>query len=83
MKITIESTTKIVSVSPNTASSFASGIPCRVWEGMTDRGVKVQCLIPRIAALADQNLEQFEAELQEQHAPSSADVQAFPMRMIL
>jgi hypothetical protein len=74
MKITIESTTRIVN---------ASGIDCRVWEGVTERGVKVQCLIPRIAALADQDLSQFEAELTEHHSPSSAEVQAWPLRMIL
>jgi hypothetical protein len=56
MKITIESTTKIIK---------ANGIDCRVWEGTTERGVKLQALIPRIAALGDQDLSQFESELQE------------------
>lgn len=73
MKITIESTTKIVN---------ASGVECRVWEGVTEGGVKVQCLIPRIAALAGEDLSQFEAELQEQRAPS-VDVVMFPLRMVL
>ncbi len=73
MKITIESTTKIVS---------ANGVQCRVWEGETKRGVKVQVLVPRIAALAGQDLSQFEEELKEQRPPST-DVQAFPLRMIL
>jgi hypothetical protein len=81
MKITIESTTKIVTVDPNFRAG-REGIECRVWEGVTERAIKVQCLIPRIAALADQDLSQFEAELKEQRAPS-ADVQAFPLRMIL
>jgi hypothetical protein len=56
VKITIESTTKIVK---------ANGIDCRVWEGTTERGVKVVCLIPNIAAWADQDLTQFDAELRE------------------
>jgi hypothetical protein len=73
MKITIESTTRIVN---------ANGIDCRVWEGVSERGVKVQCLIPRIAALKGQDLSQFEVELHEMRPPS-ADVQAFPLRMIL
>lgn len=73
MKITIESTTRIVN---------ASGVDCRVWEGVTEHGIKVQALIPRVAALADQDLGQFEAELQEQRAPS-AEVQAFPLRLVL
>lgn len=74
MKITIESTTQFVE---------ASGVRCRVWEGVTAGGVKVQCLIPRIAALATEDLAQFDAELQEQSAPASAEVRAFPLRMIL
>lgn len=73
MKITIESTTKIVN---------ANGIDCRVWEGDTESGIKVECLIPRIAARASQDLSQFEAELKECRQPS-ADAQAFPARMIL
>ena len=73
MKITIESTTKIVT---------ADGIRCRVWEGTTERGVKITCLIPRIAVRIGEDMLQFEAELQEQKAPS-ADVEAFPLRMIL
>jgi len=83
MKITIESTTKIVRVVVNQVTGLPDiGIDCRVWEGLTERGVKVQCLIPRIAALAGEDLSQFEAELQEQRPPS-AKVQAFPLRMIL
>lgn len=74
MKITIESTTKIVQV---------NGIDCRLWEGESERGVKVEALIPRIAALADgQDLSQFQAELKEQRAPS-ARATAFPLRMLL
>ena len=73
MKITIESTTKLVE---------ASGVQCRVWEGKTERGVEVVVLIPRIAAKAGQDLSQFEVELQEQRPPS-ADANVFPLRMIL
>lgn len=73
MKITIESTTKIVK---------ANGVDCRVWEGETERGVKVICLIPRIAVKEDQDTSQFEAELQEMRAPS-IDAAVYPLRMIL
>ncbi len=78
MKITIESTTAIVTIN--------DGIQCRVWEGHTESGIKVEVLIPRIAARKGQDLSQFEAELQEQ-APPSADalfpLGAFPLRLIL
>lgn len=73
MKITIESTDTIVN---------ADGIDCRVWEGVTERGVKVICLIPRIAAQKEQDLAQFEAELQEQRPPTAAP-EAFPLKLIL
>jgi len=73
MKITVESTSKIVSV---------NGIDCRIWEGETERGIAVHCFITRIAAKADQDLAEFEAELRETRAPS-AEAAAIPPRMIL
>ncbi len=78
MKITIESTTRVVEVKVNGISYQA-----RAWEGETESGVKVHCLIPRIAAHKDADLSQFERELQEQKAPSDATMQCFPLRMIL
>ena len=71
--MTIESTTRVVN---------ADGIDCRIWEGVTEHGVKVQVLIPRIAVANGQDTAQFDRELQQHRAPS-AEVQAFPMRMIL
>ena len=82
MKITIESTTKTVMIAAGEHFHAKYEIACRVWEGETEHGIKVQCLIPRIAALANQDLAQFEAELEEQKAPSS-DVQIWPLRMVL
>jgi hypothetical protein len=73
MKMTIESTTRIVN---------ASGMDCRVWEGQTEHGVAVVVLIPRIAVKNGQDTAQFDAELKEQKPPS-ADTAAFPLRMIL
>jgi len=73
MRITIDSTTQIVE---------ANGVACRVWEGTTESGVKVTVLIPRIAVKDGEDTSQFEQEMQEQRAPS-ADVKAFPLRMIL
>ena len=73
MKICIESTTKIVKL---------NGIDCRVWEGHTERGIPIHCFIPRIAVHKDEDASQFEAELEQQRAPSEA-VAAYPLRMIL
>jgi hypothetical protein len=74
MKVTIES---IISIEKD-----GGIIPARVWEGETDSGIKVICLMTRIAAKADQDLSQFERELQEQKPPS-LDGLFWPSRMIL
>lgn len=74
MKITIESTDRIVK---------ASGIDCRLWLGETERGIKIEVLIPRIAVRNGQDTTQFEAELKEQHAPVSLEAAAYPLRMLL
>lgn len=72
MKITLESTTRIVEI---------NGVPARLWEGETASGIKVQALITRIAAPADADQAQFKAELAEQRAPEQP--QAFPLRMVI
>jgi hypothetical protein len=77
MKIQIESTSKIVTVVKDGAE-----IPARIWQGATESGIEVTCLITRISARADQDLRQFETELQETCAPK-ADAEVYPLRMIL
>jgi hypothetical protein len=72
--MTIESTTRIVKAN--------GGIDCRVWEGVTERGVAVVVLVARIAVKEGQDVCEFEAELKETRAPSR-DAEAFPLRMIL
>ena len=73
MRITIESTSKMVEL---------NGVPARIWEGRTESGIPVHCFVTRIMALKTENLEQFERELTEQKPPS-ADVQVYPLRMVL
>lgn len=73
MKMTIESTTKIVEL---------NGIPCRVWEGETARGVKVHAFVSRVGVARDQDASEFEADLEEQRTPS-AEIAAIPARLIL
>lgn len=72
MKITIESTSKIVHV---------GGVTARVWQGQTEAGVAVTCLIHRIAVDRKENCEQFERELQETVAPNGEVL--WPLRMFL
>jgi hypothetical protein len=78
VKITIESTTEVIELEYDNGAR----IPARVWEGETESGIKVQCLITRIAASSHADLAQFESELKEQRAPQM-EPRAFPLRMIL
>jgi hypothetical protein len=80
MKITIESTSKIVEI---VDLEHTTPVKARVWEGITESGIKVIALIPRIAVKNGQDISQFEAELEEQRAPSVDAQQAWPLRMIL
>ena len=73
MKITIESTTKVVTV---------NDVPARIWEGHTESGIPVHCYVTRIAVHKDEDASQFEAELQSMRTPSTA-VEGISLRLIL
>lgn len=80
MRMTIESTTRMVTI--NGARPEATPVQCRVWEGHTESGIPVVVLVPRIAVNNGNDTAEFERELLECKAPS-ADADAFPLRMIL
>jgi ribosomal protein S12 methylthiotransferase accessory factor YcaO len=61
--MTIESTTRLVAI---------NGVPARVWQGTSERGVPVVCCITRIAVAEGDDNSQFEAELKEHAAPTPA-----------
>jgi hypothetical protein len=73
MKITIESTSKIVTL---------NNIPARIWEGETESGIQVHCYVTRIAVARNDDASEFERELQEHRAPSPV-IEAIPARLIL
>ena len=73
MKATIESTEQLISI---------DGVPARVWTGTTERGIRIQLAITRIAVDRDADTSQLERELTEVHAPTPR-LPAFPLRMIL
>lgn len=79
MKITIESTDKIVEL---TQPSGSGTVMARIWEGHTESGIQVHCYITRVAVHKDDDTSQFERELKEHRAPS-AEVEAIPLRLIL
>lgn len=82
MNITIYPTDKIIQL---TGAEEQKGVPARIWEGLTDSGIKVQAFLTRIAIGADEPpavQEQFRKELQETQPPS-APVAAYPLRLVL
>ena len=73
MKITIESTQKMVTL---------DGVPARIWQGQTENGIPVHCYVTRIAVAADADCSQFERELEE-HAEPRPEVNALDNRFVL
>lgn len=73
MKITIQSTQQIVKVQGN--------VEARIWEGTTDTGIPIFCMITRIGVGASEMAEQFDRELRECKPPTM--VNHWPARMIL
>jgi hypothetical protein len=80
MKIIISPTSKIVTLKP---SALETGVPARVWEGITESGIAVVCFMSRIACdINEIRTEEFHSELQEVNPPSPA-IEAISMRLIL
>jgi hypothetical protein len=80
MKITLQSTTKIVMLKPDILSDV---VPARIWEGQTESGIKVHCFITRIAVNKNEpRIHEFENELEEQNPPS-AEIESIPSRLVL
>ena len=73
MKITLESTEKVVQL---------NGVPARIWQGTTESGVPCHAYITRIAVDKADDTSQFERELQE-HAAPRAELAVIPLRMII
>lgn len=76
MKIELEPTSQIVSVSP--------GVRARVWRGTTDRGVEIQALLVRVACAHEheEECERLASELEE-CAPPPPEPRAFGTEFLL
>lgn len=77
MKVTLENTTKIVTLNIN-----GHDVPARIWEGKTEKGIKCHAFITRIAVHKDDDAAEFEKDLQECEEPS-AEIDAIPMHIII
>ncbi len=74
MKLAIWNTSRVVTI---------DGVSARLWEGTTDKGVKVHCLITLIAADESADLSEFNRELSEQVEPSRESVLIFPFARVV
>lgn len=70
MKITIESTPHI---------TYVNGEKVRVWNGVTERGVKCIVFVQQLAVAITDDASEFERELEEQLPPGAV----IPLRHIL
>ena len=77
MKVTLESTTKIVDLVVD-----GKPIPARIWEGTTANGVRCHAYITRIAVASKDDSAEFDRDLAEQRPPSQ-EVLAIPLVYIL
>jgi hypothetical protein len=78
MKITLESTTRIIDVVTPSGT-----VPARVWEGTTANGIAIIAMITRVATRTTNDNTEFERELQEHRPPSVDAVKAFDPRFVL
>lgn len=73
MKVTLESTTKLVNV---------NGVQCRIWEGKTANGIPMHAYIVRVAVANPLDATEFERDLKE-CKPPSATLDAIPLRFLI
>lgn len=77
MKLTIQSTTKVVDLETPKGT-----VPARIWEGKSESGIPVICYVTRVQVHKAADNSEFERELEEHDAPSY-DAQGIPGRLVL
>lgn len=80
MKITLESTDRIVQLK---SSTHGGTVPGRVWQGKTESGIQLFVVITSLAVERTQDQSEFQAAFQEHTAPEAGAIQAFPLRFII
>lgn len=80
MKAKIESTDEIVSIS---AVGYSGMTRARVWEGVTDTGVRFTAYIPLVMVHKNDDNSQFERELSEHKRPENWTLEAINARLVL
>jgi hypothetical protein len=78
MKVTLESTDKVVEL--KTATGI---VPARLWEGETAGGIRCHAFITRIAVHDSLAATEFEQDLSEQRPVSKELAQLYDSRLVL
>lgn len=78
MRVTLESTSKIVTIVVD-----GKEVPARIWEGVTAKGVPCHAYITRILVHKDEDNAEFERDLQEHRPPSPEIDAAIPNRFVV
>jgi hypothetical protein len=76
VKMQLESTSKIVELEPGEV------MRCRIWEGTSEQGTPIVAMVVRVAARSDHDQAELQRDLLSTRPPS-AEVAAWPARMIL
>ena len=79
MKITLESTTKIVELRSRNGATMQA----RIWEGTTERGIPIHAFIPQVACHKHEDNSELERDLHEHRAPSSEVGKAYDLRQFI
>ncbi len=77
MKIAIESTSKMVVLKD---SALADGVECRVWEGVSDTGIEILCLMANITTKLSHDINRLSVEFINHREPSGRTAR-LPRRM--
>lgn len=80
MKVTLESTTKIVEL--RIGGPTGPIVPTRVWQGETEHGVRIHAYVTRIAVAEGQDMAEFERDLEALAAPRP-EIAALPARLVV
>lgn len=82
MKVTLESTTKVVHLVVEGDDGTRREVPARIWEGETANGIRCHAYITRIAVADGLDAGEFQRELVEHRRPTP-EIQAIPIRLII
>ena len=80
MKASITSTDQIVDIK---AVGHDGLTKARVWEGVTEEGVRFTAYIPQVQVARPEDNRQFERELSEHKTPESWTLRAIDARMVI